>query len=209
MNKQITSPYFGSKNMKRQKNQNLIFTDLEFELLQNSFRDNEDLLYAIRAVLCQFDVTESDIANIKNNLTKETVYTIKKRMHPENLNDYPFGQLYDLKMTLNQDLNQRRYDDTYPLIRIKELEIEYLDQQFKALESIIDGGNYEEKLKIEEMVKVEDNEEKYLNKYINISCRNYLLSYIDKMLQLIQSIAGNKKETVEEMKERLTRNSNK
>lgn len=202
----LISPYW-VKTMARQKNQVIIFTDLELQLFQNTFIENEDLLYAVRSVLCQLPLNESDLANLTTNLSKDVISTIQKRILPVDLNDLPLGQLSDFYMTINQDLNQRRYDDTYPIIKSKELQINFLTQQFNVLFDIVENKRYNLELQVIQLhdLKSDDDEEKY----IKVLARNYLLSHIDKMLLLIKHIAGNKKETSEEQKTRLMRDSSK
>lgn len=203
----LISPYWAKTMANRQKNQVIIFTDLELQLFQNTFIENEDLLYAVRSVLCQLPFDEADLVNLTTNLSKDVIYAVQKRILPTNLNDLPLGQLSDFYMTINQDLNQRRYDDTYPIIKSKELQIDFLTQQFNVLLDIVENKRYDKELEVINIHDLQSGNEG--EKYIKVLARNYLLSHIDKMLLLIKHITGNKKETPEEQKTRLMRDSSK
>ena len=187
--------------MNPEKDQIYIYNSGELSLIKNTFAENEPLLYAIRKVLFQFELTDADKALLK--LVNESVLNVlKKRILPEISNVFPLGQLPSLIAILSQDLKVKDVPEIAPQFAIKKLQIAYLEQQFKVLA----GEDVEQKIRLSDMAVItEDPEENY----INMSTYLFLLGYIDPMLIMIKTIAGNKDETLEQLNTRLKRDSSK
>ncbi len=186
----------------RDKNQVFIFNDEEISLIKNTFADNDALLYAVRKVFLQFPLTGPERGLIKLVITPEVHAVLKKRILPEISDDFPLSQLPSILTTLTEQLKVRSPEEMQPLFRAKALEISYLEQQFEVLKDV--DGNLPQPIQLKELGMMEMEA---TSTYIKLQAYLFLLGYIDPMLQFIKSIAGEKTETVEDAKKRLTRNS--
>ncbi len=181
-----------------------MFSNGELALMKNTFADNEELLYAIRAILLQFPLTAAQYDSLRAQLTPEVLAVVRKRIFPDLDPEAPLGQLGDIYQTLTTDLRSKSVEDMAPLFAAKKLERDYLEQQFAVLKSL--DFEKEQKIKLDALAVITDD--MYTN-YVQTTARNFLLGYIDPMLLGIKTLAGQKEETPEQQKERLTRNSNK
>lgn len=189
----------------RQPGQLLMFNDIELSLIKNTFSENDELLYMIRKVFLQFELTEDERKILKQIINKEVYAVIKKRILPVVEADSPMGNMGDLYQTLSNDLKVKGVDEMAPLFEAKQVEIDYLTQQLKVLKDV------EKPVPI--LIKLDDladlNGKSPEQRFIDTTARNFLLGYIDPMLTHLKTLAGQKKETLEETKKRLERDSNK
>lgn len=186
----------------RQKGQVLMFNDQELSLIKATFADNEDLLYAIRKVLLQLKLSEQE-QKLVDSISKEVYSIIKKRLYPDIDGESPLTQIGDIYQTLTKDLQTKNVEEMQPLFDAKQLEIDYLNQQF----SVLKGKKIDEEIKLSELAKLEGKSN--YDRYVHTTARNFLLGYIDPMLLMIKNIAGQKTESVDELKKRITRDSSK
>jgi hypothetical protein len=186
----------------RDPNQKFIFNDEELSLIKNTFADNDALLYSVRKVLLQFPLTLAEKALIKQGITEPVWNVLKKRILPEISDDFPIGQLPSLLTTLTEQLKVRNVEEMEPQFAAKRMEIDYLTQQFEVLRDI-DGDN-PEPLKLAYLGNIGANTGTI---YARLTAYLFLLGYIDPMLNFIRSLAGQKTETLEEQKKRLSRDS--
>lgn len=186
----------------RQKGQILMFSDAELSLIKNTFSENEDLLYIIRKHFLQLELTKEELKVLKTYVNDEVIKVLRKRIMPDIDGDVPFRQVGDIYQTLTNDLKVKSVDDMEYQFKAKQLEIDYLEQQFNALKEESEGG-----ISLEEMKSLKDKGAEEM--FIDTTARNFLLGYIDGMLDHIKILAGQKIESVEETKKRLTRDSNK
>lgn len=186
--------------MNPEKDQVFIFNEAELSLIKNTFSENEPLLYAIRKVFLQFELNDGDRAMLK--LVNENVLNVlKKRMLPELSNVFPLGQLPSLMSTLTRQLEGKDVRDMALQFKAKQVQIDYLTQQFAVL-----AGGAGGTIKLADLGTItEDPEETF----INMTAYLFLLGYIDPMLIMIKTIAGKKEETLAQLNERLKRDSNK
>lgn len=191
----------------RQPNQVFIFNDEELDLIKRTFAENEPLLYSVRKVLLQFPLTDAEKNLLKLSMTPEVLHVLRKRMLPEISDEFPLGQLPSLLTTLTEQLKVKTVEEMAPLFEAKKLEIDYLTQQFAVLEDI--NGGVEETIKLADLgnITVTPKAEWSDTNYVRLNAYLFLLGYIDPMLNFIRSIAGEKKETVEQAKKRLERDS--
>ena len=189
----------------RQKGQILMFNDIELSLIKNSFSDNEDLIYAIRKVLLQFELTKDEKKILKQAMTPELYAVVKKRIFPELDPDAPLFQLSDMYQSLAGELSKKEAGEMREQFQAKQIEIDYLTQQFEVLKDI--DKKVEQKTKLADLASIDM--EDTTQTYINLTARNYLLSYVDSFLNHLKVLAGQKTETIEETKKKLIRDSNK
>jgi hypothetical protein len=189
----------------RDDDQVFIFTKAELGLIKATFADNDELIYAIRKVFLQFPLTDAERKLIKAQVTPEVLAVLRKRILPEWTEWYPLTQIPDFFSTLTSEIEKRGVEDMAPMFAAKQLEEDYLKQQFGVLES----GDFNVAAPIE-LIKLRKLEGKPpYQQYVDTTARNYLLGYIDPMLGHIKILAGTKEETPEQQEKRLTRDSAK
>lgn len=182
-----------------------MFNKAELQLIKAVFSDNDDLLYAIRKVLLQGNLTENEVNSIRTQVTPEVYAVVKKRILPDLDLDAPFGQIGDLYRTLAQQLSSKDSDQMAAQFDAKKLEVDYLSQQFEFLKDI-DKPQTSTMIRLDELKFITTNH--YMN-YVNHTARDFIIGFVDSMLNMLKVIAGEKTETPEQQKERITRNSSK
>lgn len=187
----------------RQPNQIFIFNDHELDLIKQTFADNETLLYTVRKVLLQFPLTDVEKGLLKMSITPAVHAVLKKRILPEISDDFPLGQLPSILTTLTEQLKVKTVEEMSPLMEAKVLEMAYLEQQFEVLKDI--DADMPQTLKLKDFGTLSGVA---TTDYIHLQAYLFLLGYIDPMLGFIKAIAGEKKETVEQAKARMSKNSN-
>ncbi len=198
--------------MARDKGQVIMFSDGELSLLKKVFSDNEDLIYAIRKVFLQFELTEVEGEMLKAQLTPEVYDIVEKRFGMKMSPDVPLFMLADQYQSLNQALGNKDVEGMAPLFDAKEIEIEYLEQQFQVLKDltwsvVVDRGAKWPKIILEDL-KTLKGKDAY-KRYVDTTARNYILSYVDSCLNMIKVLAGQKTESVELTKKKLLKDSSK
>ena len=192
--------------MARDKDQVLMFNKDELALFKSVFAENESLLYLIRKVLLQFPMTPEDTIALKKQITPEVLRLVKKRMIQEVGDDYPLTQIGDLYQTLTGDLAKNTVEEMAPLFEAKELEIDYLEQQFKVLGDL-DKKDELQSILLDDMKNLKGKTP--VEKYVETTARNFILGFVDPRLVLIKDLAGKKSESPEEVEKRLQRDSSK
>ncbi len=180
------------------KKQVMRFDDTELEVIKATFADNYDALVAIRKVMLQMPLNQTDIQKVKT-FSKTSLMVIRKAFLPTLDGDAPVQQLIDLWMTIK--LDDKSPEEALPHLKARELLIEYLDQQLKVLE-----GGKTETIKFSSLNSLKGTPEKI---YSNLIARNTIVSHTEMQLFQFQILAGQTSESVEETKERLTRDSSK
>lgn len=188
------------------KDQVFIYNDAELEVIKNTFAENDELLYAIRNVFFQFPTTDGQKVLIQNGVTPEVLNVLKKRILPDPSSEFPINQIPTILSTFTNDLKSRTVEDLIPLFEAKDIEIKYLEQQFRVLQG--------EKIDVtvptiilSELSKIDLNDP--MKTQSRLSAYLFILGYVDPMLGFIKSIAGNKGETIENQKKRMMRDSSK
>lgn len=183
-----------------------MFSDAEISLIKNTFAgENEENLYLIRNVLLQFPLSKEERVRLKAIMTDEVYKVVKKRIFPEIDPEVPLFNLSDMYQTLSQDLQKHGVEEMAPLFDAKMLEIDYLRQQFEILkdpETVLIDGIFLDRL-------AELKNKPYVQKYVDTTARNYILAHVDTMINHLKVLAGQKDESVDDIKKRLTRDSSK
>jgi hypothetical protein len=207
--------------MARDKDQVFIFNNDELQLIKNVFADNEELLYAVRSVFLQFPLSDAQKEMIKTQVTPPVINALRKRILPEISDEFPLTQLPSLLTTLTEQLKVKDVQEMAPQFEAKMLQIKYLEQQF----AVLAGEDVEEKIRLIELGSLEEMTNDGLmagepvnphmgskspyRAFVHSTAYLFLLGYIDPMLNFIRTIAGQKGETLEQLTERLRRDSSK
>jgi len=177
------------------------YSDKELSLIKNTFAEQLDLMVLIRKFLLQGEMDEKETALIqKYAMNPEILAILKKAVNPKVDKLAPPFETVDLLASM--DLNPTAFDHAYRVVKARYLASQYLDNRFAVLE-----GKDVEEIEFDSLhIPTEDPEQTYLN----IIARNFLLSHIDSQLfNQLMVIAGQKTETPEQQKKRLTKDSTK
>lgn len=184
----------------RQKDQKMRYSDAELSLMKNTFAGDDIYLYALRKFMLGMELTEGE-QNIINLFNDEIKSLIKKIFMPEIDGDAPLFQLVDMQMALREEIKNKSRDEIKICIEAKQLEIDYIQSRINKLNGI-ETDIITSSLK--DMANLNDD-----NVIVNITARNYLLSYIDSFCNEIKILAGKKEDSVEKTLEEIRKNSTK
>jgi len=192
--------------MNQEKKQKRVkrYTDEEFELFRIAFKDNEDLLRAIRRVLYQMPLSATDLSLLSMNISgkKPVLSLLRKTFYPELDGEAPLGQQADLWLT--KQFDAMISDEACLQIKAVRLMKDYLEQQLDVLSDI----KKSQKIKFEELEIIDDKPNWEI--YPNMIARNLLINHIENTFNWIwiysQQGSG---ETVEDTVKRLSKDSAK
>lgn len=191
--------------MARQADQKMRYNDAELSLMKNTFADNDDLLFAVRKSLLGYELDKTEKKLVKGAMSPETHAILEKTFLPFVDVDAPLFQLTDLYMTLANDMKTLGVEAMAPLIQAKRLEIDYMRQELDVLKDVDAPVN--RAFLLSELVDLGGKSDDQA--FVDITARNYLLSWIDSNIQQIKFLAGKKEESVQETLDRLQKNSAK
>lgn len=180
------------------------YSDRELSLVKNTFAEQEETLVLVRKFMLQGELTESEqgyLNTIASNM--EVVRILRKALVPSIDKQAPPFQTVDLLSSL--DVQQTPNEHANLVIKARQMAIEYLKQRFDEL-----VGTKVNKHETIEFDKLTDFEEDGQLAHIKLMCRNFLLSHVDTQLfNSILVMAGDKDESPERQKQRLSQDSNK
>jgi len=183
------------------KQQQMRYNDGELSMIKNTFAGNDELLLAIRKVMLQFELGESDKEILKMIKGKEVQALLRKTFLPTLSEDAPRHQLIDLWMSI--DVKDKSVADMDMIFKSREMLINLLDQQLKELE----GKEVKGKIKLSDLAEYKGQGAEDF--YPGIHARNTLISHVEMQLAQIEVLAGKKDESIEETKKRLFKDSAK
>ena len=191
----------------RDKDQKIRFTDSDMNLIKALFGDDAEIVYVIRKVLLQFELSTVEKMSLEKMINDKTKVLLTRFFLPYLESDAPLFQMTNLILGLGSDTKSLDPISAWPHIQAKKLEIEYLEQQLKVLF----GGTDKPKILLADLGGLSGySEEKHAEgAWVNVTAWNFILSYIDSNLAQMKVLAGLKSETVEQTKLRLGRDSTK
>jgi len=191
-----------------EQNQQFIYNSEELSLIKNTFAENEPLLYIVRKVFLQFPLSKDELVHLKSAINDDVVTILKKRILPDLSDDFPLGQIPSMMTTLTDHLRSKDVGEMEAQFDSKVQQEEYLNQQFTALEAILaEKAVPKPTVVLADLGKIAGKSPEQA--YIDMTSYLFLLGYIDPSFIMIKAIAGEKDETIEQQKERMTRNSSK
>ncbi len=192
---------------KKQIKQTGRFTTAELSLLKNTFAENEDLLKSMRKVFLQLPLGVADKERIAGAFKdKQSVLdVITKTFLPTLDGEAPIHQLIDLFLTVK--LEEKSADQAFPIVIARTKLVQLLEQQLKVLSAVANGQEFETEINLADLLKI--NEKNAIEIYADLTCRNTMIGHTDMMLSQINLLAGLKDETIEQTRERLSKDSSK
>lgn len=173
--------------------QKMRYSEKELGLIKSLFAENEDALIALRKKMLGVELSE-----VEKNLTtynKDAQAVLSKTFNPQIDPEAPIHQVIDLWMTV--DIKDKDVDQARINMRARQVVLAYLENKLAGKKGItLDSLIYSDK----------NDDEQNL---VNMTARNTILGHIEQQLQQLNFLAGQKDETVEELLERLDKDSNK
>lgn len=176
------------------------YSDKELSLIKNTFAENDALIMAIRKALLGAKLSKGEQAFV-DSLTEDAFGVVKKTLTPQIDVDAPLFQITDLWLNINT--KESGLEKTYIDIRARKIVEDYMTGMLGNMRGNAgSGGITLESLKYVGTEIAEDA-------VVNLSARNTILTHIDFQLFQIKTLAGQKDETVDQTKLRLSKDSAK
>ena len=170
------------------------YTQKEIDLIKSTFKDNEDLLRAIRKVSLQIDLDALDLSRLEViRKSPDMIKTLYKHFLPTIDGSEPIGTPTD--MWASVDMKNRMFEDALPIIEANGQLIEYLTQQMKELE----GKEVHRAMEFPDFCNISNKIEK--TKFIDLITRNTIIVIVEQRLLSLMGLA-NKVELTPEEKEK-------
>lgn len=189
--------------MSDKKPRKMRYSDVELSLIKNTFGDNEELLYMLRKVFLQLELSEADVlllTSLRNH--PETLAVLRKTLLPTFDGDAPLNQIIDLWMTV--ELKGKNPEEGYLELMSRQKLIQYLDQQLAFVES---GTVKPDAISIADCIVLTGKTKEGI--YCNMIMRNTLVQHIEMQLSVLSILAEQKNETPEQARKRVLKNSSK
>ena len=173
--------------------QKMRYNPNELGLIKSTFADNEQAIIALRKKMLGVQLSE-----VETNLTTyndEVMAVLSKTFNPQIDPEAPIHQIIDLWMTV--DIKDKTPEQARINCKAREIVLEYVDKRLNgkkvfSLDSLIFDSKKDDETNL-----------------VNMTARNTILGHIEQQLQQIDFLAGQKEETVEELMERLEKDSSK
>ena len=155
----------------------------EVAIIKRTFKDNDELLQSMRAVMLNLEPSEADKKLVSDTFADnpELFTLIYKRFLPALSKDTPIGQASDVWLGAEQMIFGQSESAIYQAIEYKERSI---DMTRKALEALKDAATID--------VDVVFSAKKFLNDPwgINLLARNQFIRHVESQLLFLKLIAG-------------------
>jgi len=158
----------------------------ELDVIQRTFKDNDALLQAMRAVMLNINPREGDKKLVNDVFAdnQELFALVYKRFLPALSKETPIGQASDVWLGAEQMVFGQSESAIYQAIEYKERSIELTKL---ALQALKDASNL--------TVDIDFSARKYVNDPmgINLLTRNQFIRHIESQLLFLKLIAAQKK----------------
>ena len=174
-------------------------SDEELELLKSTFADDYDFLLTIRNLFFGLDVTKEQSDRIANTFSgnDNLLQLMRKMFLPEVSGEVPLGQTIDLWLSV--EIKDKDEEEVKSVLESRARLIVNLEKTLQLLS--------QPSLESVNINIYPDNIKDYSK--VDVLVRNSFITHIEQVLMQINVLSGMKEETVEQMKERLKKNSSK
>jgi len=156
----------------------------ELAVIQRSFKDNDELLQSMRAIMLNLEPSEADVKLVTSVFADDELFTlVYKRFLPSLSKSTPIGQASDVWLGAEQMVFGQSENAIMQAIEYKERSIEMTKLALVGLKS----GKCE--------IDVTFSSRKYLNDPlgINLLARNQFIRHIESQLLFLKLIASQTK----------------
>jgi hypothetical protein len=184
------------------KPQQLRYTDEELSLLNGAFGGKTDLFLLLRKFFLQGELTPREEGGIRG-FSPAIIAILKKTFLPEIDFETPVGQVIDIWMTVpTKDISLA---DVNIVMKARKIVVDYIKGRLTSLEYKIARDEKEI-----DFSSLEYNDKKTPEQaLIDLSARNSLINHIEGNVSQLWVLAGQTKETPEQIKRRLFKDSAK
>lgn len=172
------------------------FRDDEFGLLRKTFKNNNDLLKAVRKSLFQFELTDNDRKLLEVFKGEDLKELLRKVFLPSLENDISIMWEEDKFDRLGGDMpfGIRQPEHGAICVKARKMAFQYCTYEFEKL-----FGNNFGTISFKEFEDTEDKDDKEI--YLNFLARGEIVDKIRNFLKEVKIMANTKKMTKEEMLE--------
>lgn len=173
--------------------QKMRYNERELGIIKSLFAENEDAIIALRKKFLGAEMTE-----VEENLTtfnEESLAVISKTFNPQIDPNAPIHQIIDLWMTV--DFKEKTPEQARINFKAREIVLDYIDKRLNGKKAI----------SLDSLIYSDKNDDE--TNLVNMTARNTILGHIEQQIQQLSFLAGQKNETVEELMERLEKDSAK
>ena len=183
-----------------EKKQRMRYSDAELSVLKTVFASDDELLMILRKAFLFAPFEANEKARLKAVFKDEQLLKLMRKTYlPEIEWNAPVGQIIDLWMTI--DVKDKEPEAAMIVMRARKHLMECIEMGLERL------AHPEKEIKIGVSdFQISDDAEDSL---VALIARNTLITHTEQQINQISVLAGEKEETVEETKERLSKNSAK
>lgn len=180
--------------------QKMRYSDKEIDVIKSAFKDNFDLLIAIRKVMWQIPLSEAEEMMVEASIRHNDAVkkAIRKTFVPELEPEAPLYQVVDLWTVAS--IKDKSPEQAMPFLKATEKYTEYLNQQL----NVLFGEEVEKKIKFSDLNKLETSS---YESFIKILTRNTIIQHTETQLHQLQTLSEREEETPEQREERLQKDS--
>lgn len=189
--------------MEKNKIQTLRYTDDELALINNAFGGRIDVLLLVRKFLLQGELSALEKAGLKFLSEPKMLGVLRKTYLPEIDFTAPVTQLFDMWMAVPTKIPDIDEMQAHSAMQSMDIITTYLDQRLNSLA----GKESKKNIQLVDLCYSKDKEAEQAQ--IELGARNTIISHVDGNTAQLYILAGQKKETPEEIKNRLLKDSSK
>lgn len=184
-----------------EKNQRMRYTKQECGVIADAFKDNEEVLYALRKFFWQLDLSEKEWIMLKKTVSPEFIGILKKDFIGGIEYELPLGMTFD--PLIFAEVTKMTPDDVYAISEAKVRAVEYFKQQIEELETDKKGT-----LNLIDL-KPKRGQDKF-QRYVDLYAYSTIVSFVEKQLMDYNTLAYKPaEETDQEKADRRTKDSSK
>lgn len=177
----------------------------EIKLFKENFGGQEGLLKSVRSLLIGLDISEEEKKRIQIVFADKVLLNIvRRRMIQRPSDDVGLGGMSDLWMQSNDKLHGASVDMITQTIKVGAK----LNKYYKQAEALL-SDPFGEKINFGIDFDHIDDSISYSETACDLIARNLFIRSVDLVMAIINSLAKEKEETVDETVERIKKNSTK
>ena len=173
--------------------QKMRYSEQELGLIKSIFAENDTALIALRKKMLGVELSETE--KELTNYSEDTLKLLGKTFNPQIDPEAPIHQIIDLWMTV--DVKDKTPEQARINLKARKVVLEYIEKRLAGKKTF----------SLDSLIYSDKNDDE--TNLVNMTARNTILGHIEQQLQQLSILAGQKDETVEDLMERLSKDSSK
>ena len=173
--------------------QKMRYSEQELGLIKSIFAENDTALIALRKKMLGAELSETE--KELTNYSEDTLKLLGKTFNPQIDPEAPIHQIIDLWMTV--DVKDKTPEQARINLKARKVVLEYIEKRLAGKKTF----------SLDSLIYSDKNDDE--TNLVNMTARNTILGHIEQQLQQLSILAGQKDETVEDLMERLSKDSSK